>query len=156
MEDPIEWHVLVKHLLNYTGRRLDVKLARMDAPEVQDLIDRYDAAWNAQDLDVIDGCHAPGIVFHNHTADEQAISGRAAVHEHVARIFERWPDMRFRRRRLYAREDLAVSEWTATATTPDGRRIEWDGIDVFPISEGRLARKDVYSSSGSPRVLRGD
>ena len=55
--------------------------------------------------------------------------------------------MRFTGRRLYAREDSAASEWTATATAPDGRRLEWDGVDLFPIVDGLIARKDVYSTS---------
>lgn len=125
----------------------------MNADDVRELIDRYDAAWNAQDLDAIDAAHGTAIVFHNHTSGEAAVEGSAAVREHIAAIFANWPDLRFSRRRLYAREDLAVSEWTASATKADGTRIEWDGIDVFPLEGGLLARKDVYSSSGSPRVL---
>ena len=125
----------------------------MDADEVRELIDRYDAAWNAQDIAVIDAAHAPAIVFHNHTAGEDPVAGSAAVREHIGRIFVNWPDLRFSRRRLYTRDDLAVSEWTATATKPDGTRIEWDGIDVFPIEDGLIVRKDVYSSSSSPRVI---
>jgi ketosteroid isomerase-like protein len=62
--------------------------------------------------------------------------------------------MRFRGRRLYVAADFAVSEWTATATRGDGTRIEWDGVDVFPVRDGLIARKDVYSTSHSPRVLR--
>ena len=48
-----------------------------------------------------------------------------------------------------------MSEWTARATHPDdGRELEWDGVDVFPIAaDGRIARKDVYSTSATPRVL---
>ena len=36
--------------------------------DVATLIDRYDAAWNAQDLDAIASMHDDAIVFHNHTA----------------------------------------------------------------------------------------
>ena len=73
----------------------------------------------------------------------------------TAAIFARWPTLRFERRSLRAGDDFAVSEWTARATHPDdGRRLEWDGVDVFPITgDGRIARKDVYSTSGTPRVL---
>lgn len=48
-----------------------------------------------------------------------------------------------------------MSEWTARATRPDdGRRLAWEGVDVLPTTtDGRIARKDVYSSSGTPRVL---
>lgn len=119
----------------------------MDARDVEELIGRYDAAWNAQDLDAIDALHAPGIVFWNHTAGEDPVEGAAAVREHIAGIFARWPDMRFTGRALYAREDFAASEWTATATAPDGRRLEWDGVDLFPIEDGLITRKDVYSTS---------
>ena len=46
-----------------------------------------------------------------------------------------------------------MSEWTATATRADGAVIEWDGVDVFPLRDGKIARKDVYSSSHAPRVV---
>jgi ketosteroid isomerase-like protein len=119
---------------------------------VRELIARYDAAWNAQDLETIDALHAPDIVFCNHTAGEAEVAGAPAVREHIAGIFSRWPDMRFTSRRLYAHEDFCASEWTARATAPDGRRLEWDGVDLFPIVDGRIARKDVYSTSGTPRT----
>jgi ketosteroid isomerase-like protein len=117
-----------------------------------DLIERYDAAWNAQDVDAIMGFHTDDVVFHNHTAGER-VEGAAAMREHIAGIFASYPDLRFRRRRLYVGPDHATSEWTASATLADGRRVEWDGIDVFPMREGLIARKDVYSTSRTPRVL---
>lgn len=122
--------------------------------ELTALIDRYDAAWNAQDLDTIASLHAAEIVFHNHTAGER-VAGAEAVRAHIAAIFARWPTLRFERRALRCGADFAVSEWTARAVHPDDRRrLEWDGVDVFPLTaDGRIARKDVYSSSGTPRVL---
>jgi steroid delta-isomerase-like uncharacterized protein len=122
--------------------------------DVAALIDRYDAAWNAQDLDAVASLHADDIVFHNHTAGERA-EGADAVNAHIAAIFARWPTLRFTRRALRCGADFAVSEWTAHATHPDdGRRLEWDGVDVFPLTaDGRIARKDVYSTSATPRVL---
>lgn len=123
--------------------------------DVRGLIDRYDAAWNAQDLATIDSLHDREIVFENHTAGERA-EGAEAVRDHIAAIFARWPTLRFERRSLRCGADFAVSEWTARAIHPDdGRLLEWDGVDVFPLSaEGLIARKDVYSTSAAPRVLR--
>jgi ketosteroid isomerase-like protein len=122
--------------------------------DIAALIDRYDAAWNAQDLDAIASMHDDAIVFHNHTAGE-CKEGAAAVREHIATIFARWPTLRFERRALRVGADFAVSEWTARATHPDdGRGLEWDGVDVFPITpEGRIARKDIYSTSAAPRIV---
>jgi ketosteroid isomerase-like protein len=121
------------------------------AAAVEETIQRYNDAWNAHDVGEIVSFHAPGMVFENHTAGER-VEGEA-VGPHIARIFENWPDLAFRGRRLYARDGLVVSEWTATATTSDGRRLEWDGVDVFPFEDGLIVRKDVYSSSHRPRVL---
>ena len=124
-----------------------------DAAALEATIERYNTAWNAHDVDAIVALHAPGMVFANHTAGEQ-VEGEA-VKGHIARIFENWPDLTFRGRRLYARDGLVVSEWTATATAADGRRLEWDGVDIFPFENGLILRKDVYSSSHAPRILSG-
>jgi steroid delta-isomerase-like uncharacterized protein len=116
----------------------------------RELIERYDQAWNDHDVAAIVSMHASDMVFENHTAGERAEGVK--VGQHIAEIFRNWPDLRFRSRRLYVREGLAVSEWTATATK-DGKTLEWDGIDVFPIENGKIKRKDVYSASGAAREI---
>ena len=57
---------------------------------VRDLIERYNAAWNAHDLDAIMSMHAPDMVFENHTAHERAEG--EAVRGHIGSIFETWPE----------------------------------------------------------------
>lgn len=123
----------------------------MTPAEVAELIGRYNGAWNRQDLDAIHALHHPEIVFDNHTAGERA-EGADAVREHIGRIFADNPDMRFTTRSLQAGEDFAVCEWTLNLTK-DGRSLEWDGVDVFPLRDGLIARKDVYSASHRPREL---
>jgi ketosteroid isomerase-like protein len=124
----------------------------MNPTEVTALIGRYNAAWNSQDLDTIDALHHPEIVFDNHTAGERA-EGADAVRAHIAAIFANNPDMRFTTRSLQAGEDFAVCEWTLNVTK-DGRSLEWDGVDVFPLRDGLIARKDVYSTSHRARELQ--
>jgi len=118
----------------------------------RELIEAYNDAWNEQDLDRVCSFHDDSIVFANHTAGEKA-EGAEAVRAHIGGIFERWPSLRFRGRRLYVAEDFAVSEWTAVAKRPDGAMIEWDGVDVFPLRGGKILRKDVYSTSANARVV---
>jgi taurine dehydrogenase small subunit len=122
-----------------------------DAAAVGEVIERYDAAWNAHDLDTIVALHAPGMVFENHTAAERAEGDE--VGPHIAEIFENWPDLAFRGRRQLVRDGLVVSEWTATATDREGRRLEWDGVDIFSFEDGLVSRKDVYSAAHRARVL---
>ena len=112
---------------------------------VRELIERYNDAWNRQDLDAIDALHHPDVVFDNHTAGETA-EGADAVRAHIGRIFENNPTMRFTTRDLRAGDDFAVCEWTVTVEK-DGKTLEWDGVDVFPIRDGLIARKDVYSAA---------
>jgi uncharacterized protein (TIGR02246 family) len=114
---------------------------------VRELIERYNDAWNRQDLDSVASMHATDVVFHNHTADERA-EGAEAVRVHIGRIFASYPDLRFTTRDLRCGDDFAVCEWTART----GNR-EWDGVDVFPIRDGLIARKDVYSASHRPREV---
>jgi steroid delta-isomerase-like uncharacterized protein len=122
------------------------------AAELERTIARYNDAWNDHDVDAIVALHAPGMVFENHTAGERAEG--EAVRSHIATIFENWPDLAFSSRRLYARDGLVVSEWTATATKQDtGERLEWDGVDVFPFENGLVLRKDVYSAAHLARVV---
>ena len=125
-------------------------------------IERYNAAWNAHDLDEIVSMHAPDMVFANHTAGESAEGD--AVREHIGAIFATWPDIEFATRRLYVRDGLVVQEWSASAThsqvmrrgdlvaEPTGKTITWDGLDVIPYENGLVKRKDVYSDSVS--ILR--
>jgi steroid delta-isomerase-like uncharacterized protein len=129
---------------------------------LRDVIDSYNDAWNRHDVDAIVALHAPDMVFENHTAGERAEGEQ--VREHIAAIFEGWPDIEFTTRRLYVRDDLVVQEWTAGSThnrelrrgdlvaAPSGKRIEWEGMDVIPFEDGLVKRKDVYSDSIS--ILR--
>jgi steroid delta-isomerase-like uncharacterized protein len=129
-----------------------------DSPDsLQPVIDAYNAAWNAHDLDAIMALHAPDMVFENHTAGERAAGEEARGH--IGAIFATWPDIRFDTRRAYVREGLVVQEWTATAThanrmtrgdlvaEPTGAQVSWEGMDVIPFENGLVKRKDVYSDS---------
>jgi steroid delta-isomerase-like uncharacterized protein len=132
------------------------------AQSLEEAIGRYNRAWNDHDLDAIMAMHAADMVFENHTAGESAHGSE--VREHIASIFETWPDIRFETRRLYARDGVVTQEWTATAThastmrrgdlvaEPTGKKIEWRGVDVIPFENGQIKRKDVYSDSVS--ILR--
>ena len=130
----------------------------MDGAELQDFIDRYNDAWNAHDVDAILAMHTDDSVFENHVTGDVSV-GREQIGTAIRGIFSVFPDLSFEGRRQYIREDLVVQEWTARGThagtmsrggievPPTGRRVEYKGMDVIPIREGLVARKDVYSDS---------
>jgi steroid delta-isomerase-like uncharacterized protein len=129
-----------------------------DSHPLRALIDAYNDAWNRHDVDAIVSMHTEDSVFCNHTSGGEAV-GHAAIRRIVADVFKTFPDIAFRLRRLYVRDDLIVQEWIATAThrnpvsyrntvlAPTGNRIEWNGMDVIPVRDGKVARKDVYANS---------
>ena len=130
----------------------------MDGRELQDFIDRYNACWNEHDVPGIVAMHTEDSVFENHTTGDVNV-GREAIGRAIDGIFAVFPDLSFETRRQYVREDLVVQEWTARAThrgemtrsgvvvEPTGRQVEYRGMDVIPIRDGLVARKDVYSDS---------
>jgi steroid delta-isomerase-like uncharacterized protein len=128
----------------------------MDGAALQDFIDRYNQAWNDHDVDAIVEMHTPGSVFENHTTGDVNV-GREAIGQAIRGIFTVFPDLQFETRRAYIRDDLVVQEWTARGThlgmmsrsglevEPTGKSVEYRGMDVIPIEDGLVARKDVYS-----------
>jgi steroid delta-isomerase-like uncharacterized protein len=128
----------------------------LDGSELQQFIDQYNAAWADHDVDAIVEMHTDDSVFENHTTGDVNV-GREAIGSAIRGIFTVFPDLNFETRRAYIREDLVVQEWTARGThlgkmtragievEPTGKTVEYRGMDVIPIEDGLVARKDVYS-----------
>jgi steroid delta-isomerase-like uncharacterized protein len=128
----------------------------VDGARLQEFIDRYNQAWNAHDIDAIVAMHTEDSVFENHTTGDVNV-GREAIGRAISGIFGVFPDLTFETRRQYIRDDLVVQEWTGRGThegtmtrsgievPPTGRKVEYRGMDVIPIRDGLVARKDVYS-----------
>jgi steroid delta-isomerase-like uncharacterized protein len=128
----------------------------LNGPELQDFIDRYNAAWNDHDVDAIITMHTEDSVFENHTTGDLNV-GKEEIANAIRGIFTVFPDLTFETRRQYIRDNLVVQEWTARGThlgkmnraglevEPTGETVEYRGMDVIPIAEGGVARKDVYS-----------
>ncbi len=124
----------------------------MGQTEVSRLVERYRRGWFGHDVDAIMAVVSADVVFHNLTTGER-VEGAEAFRAHVAGIHERWPELRFEERAVYVADDTGVVEWIARATAPDGRHLEWDGIDVINCRDGLIARNAVYSSGHAPRVV---
>jgi steroid delta-isomerase-like uncharacterized protein len=131
-------------------------VAALTGAELQEFIDRYNAAWNEHDVETIVAMHTDDSVFENHTTGDVNV-GKDAIGNAIRGIFTVFPDLEFETRRQYVRDGLVVQEWTARGThlgkmmradlevEPTGKRVEYRGMDVIPINDGKVARKDVYS-----------
>lgn len=129
-------------------------------PVLEATIDRYTAAWNRHDLDAILALHTEDAVFENHTSGGLAV-GKLAIRKLIEGVFSTLPDLQFATRRAYFGPAVAALEWTATAThtrpitwgerilPPSGKQMSWNGMDLLPMRDGLVARKDVYVDSMS-------
>ena len=128
------------------------------AASALELATAYRDAFFARDVDAIIALVTPDFTFENVTGGER-IEGAEAARRHIAALHARWPDLTFEEPRggIIAGADHAVAEWTARATHPDtGRRVEWDGIDLIQVRDGRIRRNAVYSSAHRARVLESE
>src|SRR3954454_19745974 len=101
--------------------------------DVAPLIDRYDAALNAHDLDAIASMHDDAIVFHNHTARER-VAGATAGRAHIGAIFARWPAATTSRRGV----DRACRAPRPRSPTEMGRRRHLPPHPRRPLAQPRL------------------
>jgi steroid delta-isomerase-like uncharacterized protein len=126
------------------------------ATGVEQLAMAYGDAWNGHDLDAIMAMHAPDSVFQLNLGGAPEVVGVEAIQEAFAAIFAAWPDIHFATDRLYAHGPLFVNEYTITATLaepfslgglvaePTGRPVAFRGVDVIPVADGLVRRKDTY------------
>ena len=113
----------------------------LDGPELQEFIDRYNAAWNDHDVDAIVAMHTDDSVFENHTTGDVNV-GKEEIAGAIRGIFTVFPDLTFETRRQYIRDDLVVQEWTARGThlgkmnraglevEPTGQTVEYRGMEL--------------------------
>jgi len=127
--------------------------------EVQELAERYGAAWNSQDLDAIMDLHTDDTVFVAHAAGSVPAEGRDAVREAFAGYIALLPDINFAERALHVGDDHWVLESTMSGTAAGsievegealgatGARVEVDCVDVIEVRDGLVASKQTYIDS---------
>ena len=111
-------------------------------PETPQFAMRYSAAWAAHDPDAIVAMHTDDTVFHMHDVAEAA-TGRPAVRAAIDLLFQESPDLSFEPRRVHFGDDHFVSEYVVSGTA-SGKPFACDGVDVFTLRDGLVARKDTY------------
>ncbi|UTI65167.1 nuclear transport factor 2 family protein [Paraconexibacter antarcticus] len=109
---------------------------------LQDFAATYSQAWADRDPDAIVAMHTADTVFHQHGYAEPA-TGREAVRAAIAEGFAQVPDLAFTMRRAHLGAEHFVSEYVISGTLA-GAHFESEGIDVFTLTGGLIARKDTY------------
>lgn len=115
------------------------------ASEVQQIIERFNAAFNGHDLDATMAVMTDDCVFENTypAPDGTRHAGQAAVRSAFDEFFRSSPNARFEAEELFAAGDRCVVRWVYTwdADDPAGHV---RGVDVFRVEDGKVAEKFSY------------
>lgn len=105
------------------------------------------AAFNRHDADGVMACFEPGVVFDTAAGPDpvgRRVEGADAVRQVFVGTWTSMPDVAWHVRRHAVFGDRGVSEWLFVATTPEGGRIEAEGVDLFEFSGERIVRKSAF------------
>jgi ketosteroid isomerase-like protein len=120
------------------------------------MVERYGAAWAANDLEAIMALQGEDMVFQLHADGFEAAVGADAVRAQFAYFLEAWADLRFETRELRVAGDLFTNEYRFSAElvkpfplqgeviAPSRRRVEVDGVDVITVRDGLVRTKHTY------------
>jgi ketosteroid isomerase-like protein len=103
--------------------------------------------WNGHDIDGILAMMTDDVIFEASFGKEpwgSRVTGKAAVREFLADMFERIPDIRWDETRHFAAPEIAVVEWVTSGTPRGAGRFESHGCDILALRDGRIAAKRSY------------
>jgi taurine dehydrogenase small subunit len=112
-----------------------------------DLEEFFGRGWNRHDVDFLMSFMAEDCIFESASGPAACGTpavGREEVRRAFTRVFEAFPDVHFGSTHHFVAGDRGVSEWLFTGTTPEGRRVEVNGCDVFTFAGDRIARKSSF------------
>jgi uncharacterized protein (TIGR02246 family) len=113
--------------------------------DLEQISERYFAAWEANDPDAIAALHTEDTQFWSHLGTEP-VKGREAVRATFAELFERFPEFGFETYRVLHGPDFWVLDW-ALIFKPEGsdQKARFDCLDVVNVSsDGLVSRKDTF------------
>ena len=112
-----------------------------------DFLTSFADAWNRHDLDDLMSFMADDCKFQPSVGpdiDGTRYEGREQVRAGYKGVLDTFPDGRWGDDSHFVGGDRGVSEWTFTATGPDGTHIEERGCDIFTFRDGKIAVKNSF------------
>jgi len=117
----------------------------MDDANYEALIERFLAAWNAQDVEAVVACYTDDLLYRDPNT-RGLVEGADAMRRYLRKLFDAW-QMHWSTREAYRLEgmDGAAFLWQATFRKSDGdQTVEADGMDLVILRGDRIARNEVY------------
>lgn len=123
-------------------------------PVTAETLKQLVAAFNAHDLDAVMSFFADDCELFMPRGPEpwgQRYVGKAEVRKGLATRFEGLPDVHYGDDEHWVFGNHAVSRWTLTGTTKEGKKITVRGCDLLEFRDGKIIRKDSYWKIVEPK-----
>jgi predicted ester cyclase len=125
--------------------------ARLQAAQNRAVANRFVEAFNAHDLDALDGLLAAEVV--NRTGSTEGQRGASWVREHFAALFAASTDLNITLDELITERDLIVLRMSTRGTQtgvwqgiePAGQSISTRGVEIWRVQRGQIVELWAYS-----------
>ncbi len=113
--------------------------------DTQAVVDRFNEAFNAHDVDAIMALMTDDVVFENTAPpDGQRFEGQDAVRDFWKRFFEANPNAWFDTEEALVCGDRLTGLWLFTFDKTDPSSGHVRGVDIFRVRDGKVAEKFSY------------
>lgn len=117
--------------------------------ENNEIVERFEAAFGANDVATIDELCDPGLVDHNPAPEQKP--GLAGFKDTIAMYKLTMPDSEVTVQHVVGEGDLVATHWTVTGThqaeffgvPATGRKVTVEGMNVYRLAGGRIT--DVWT-----------
>ena len=117
--------------------------------ENNEIVERFEAAFGANDVATIDELCDPGLVDHNPAPEQKP--GLAGFKDTIAMYKLTFPDSEVTVQHVVGEGDLVATHWTVTGThqaeffgvPATGRKATVEGMNVYRLAGGRIT--DVWT-----------
>jgi ketosteroid isomerase-like protein len=115
--------------------------ATQPAVTIQDVIDRFNTAFNAHDVDAVMALMTDDVIFENTSPspDGERFVGQIAVRGFWTSFFASSGNASFEAEEMFTAGDRAVVRWVYSWGSGHVR-----GVDVFKVRDGKVAEKLSY------------
>ena len=109
-------------------------------------IHAFNAALNAHDIDAVMSLMTDDCLFENTwpAPDGERYVGQSAVRAFWEKLIADSPSAHFDLEEIFAVGDRAAQRWVYTWTDPSGTTGHIRGVDLFRVTDGKVAEKLAY------------
>jgi steroid delta-isomerase-like uncharacterized protein len=112
--------------------------------------------WNSHDVEGVVTFYHDEIVWRN-IGLEETYRGKAEIAAFLSRLFTAFPDLHFEVTHKIARGNNVAEQWYLQGThrgtfmgiPPTNRRLEWPGMSMIEMRDGKFYRDHFYYDAGS-------